>query len=455
MRTLKITFKPEQRKINGILRTEDVAIVAILNCNGRTFGLPKLRLFEFDDFDIKAQKIKSGKKVKQGSLILSASQGNAHLEEYSSRLFNAKRELEKIDENYTVLNILHKAFPPRKKQLPAPIVIIKEDNMASHILNKVKIWEENKVMSSIRIAKYYQLSRMISRFNILLKNELFFKTASFQDLIQLSEFIKDEYLYKRSHPELFIKEKIHDKPKSKNTLAIFMKLLNGFFLDLKIENPLNEDMKVSQKIRKEQYLKDKIKLTIDELLHCVKSDYPIELKVERDSFLYQCALGQRVNDFYNTAQYDIQYNGKFHYIHYDPSKTNLGAQAVEIVETPLIKYAVDILLDNNMVPPIRNYKSSELTSLYNQRIKLLLKHWGITREVIIKEGDEIKRVPLWEMASNKLARSTFVDIINKSQINPYLAGLHKDGSSAVNHYTSMDLEERWRFFSMAFRQELY
>ena len=64
-------------------------------------------------------------------------------------------------------------------------------------------------------------------------------------------------------------------------------------------------------------------------------------------------------------------------------------------------------------------------------------------------------VPLYEKASSKLCRKTFVDMMVKAQIDEYAAGLHKKGSEAVRHYTNMTLQDRFKLMCYAFSQPMY
>ena len=66
-----------------------------------------------------------------------------------------------------------------------------------------------------------------------------------------------------------------------------------------------------------------------------------------------------------------------------------------------------------------------------------------------------KYIPICETSSSKLARSTHVDMMNKVQINIYAAGLHRQGSGAVTHYTMLELADRFKLMNLAFDQEDY
>ena len=92
---------------------------------------------------------------------------------------------------------------------------------------------------------------------------------------------------------------------------------------------------------------------------------------------------------------------------------------------------------------------------YNKKIKQLLKAAGIDRKVT--EFDEVegvnKYIPICETSSSKLARATHVDMMAKVQINLYAAGLHRQGSGAVTHYTMLELADRFKLMNLAFDQE--
>lgn len=69
-------------------------------------------------------------------------------------------------------------------------------------------------------------------------------------------------------------------------------------------------------------------------------------------------------------------------------------------------------------------------------------------------GDNITK-PLYELSSSKLCRKTHVDIMNKVQINSYVAGLHREGSDAVQRYTKLELKDRFALMCVAFSEPIY
>ena len=125
------------------------------------------------------------------------------------------------------------------------------------------------------------------------------------------------------------------------------------------------------------------------------------------------------------------------------------------METPIVRYAFDIIQRTNFEFPV-------LKNLYgpmgfNQKIKDLLQVCKINREVPIynEESKQNDYLPLFKVGSSKLARKTHVDIMNKVQINMYAAGLHKEGSAAVRRYTNMELKDRFTLMNAAFDQKPY
>jgi len=72
----------------------------------------------------------------------------------------------------------------------------------------------------------------------------------------------------------------------------------------------------------------------------------------------------------------------------------------------------------------------------------------------VKKHDNIN-IPLYEAASSKLAQKTHVDMMSKVQVNIYAAGLHRQGSNAVHHYTRMEMKDHFALMNVAFGQPLY
>ncbi|MCC8039067.1 MAG: hypothetical protein LIP02_13195 [Bacteroidales bacterium] len=194
----------------------------------------------------------------------------------------------------------------------------------------------------------------------------------------------------------------------------------------------------------------------DELLRLIDANVPDALVETRDAFVLQCAFGCRISDFVKLRMDKISVTEDgIPYIHYLPQKTMRENIRKEEIRTPILRYALDIIKKWQFLFPILRYVSGK--SGYNVKIKELLKHCGIDREV--DEFDEALgenvRHPIWEYGSSKICRSTHVDMMRKVQVDLYAAGLHSRGSEAVHRYTKEDLRDRFALMCVAFGQPLY
>ena len=67
----------------------------------------------------------------------------------------------------------------------------------------------------------------------------------------------------------------------------------------------------------------------------------------------------------------------------------------------------------------------------------------------------MNRVPLHSVGNSKFCRKTHIDIANKAQVNIYATGLHEVGSSAVEHYSMLDIRDLFMLLCAAFNQPRY
>lgn len=106
---------------------------------------------------------------------------------------------------------------------------------------------------------------------------------------------------------------------------------------------------------------------------------------------------------------------------------------------------------------IRLTKNAIAVRLYHYRVVELMEHCGIDRKVTTYDVDKHDNIsiPLYEAASSKLARKTHVDMMSKVQVNLYAAGLHRQGSDAVHHYTKMEMADHFALMNVAFGQPTY
>lgn len=67
----------------------------------------------------------------------------------------------------------------------------------------------------------------------------------------------------------------------------------------------------------------------------------------------------------------------------------------------------------------------------------------------------MNRVPLHSVGSSEFCRKTHIDIANKTQVNMYATGLHEVDSSAVEHYSMLEIRDLFMLLCAAFNQPRY
>ena len=283
-------------------------------------------------------------------------------------------------------------------------------------------------------------------------------------LMAFREFVQNEYEYVEKYPNIYKKLNKRDTPtarRSNNTVANELQVLRAFFTELEDTEEINRSpfRKISRDRRviltKKKY-DDPFFLRKEEF-ETLRDFKPAKtLEEAKEAFLLHCALGCRIGDFQRFTMDNVGVSEEgIPYIHYLPEKTKGTQKDNSETITPLVRYAFDIIKRTQLNLPILKYPSGK--SGYNKKIKQLLKAAGIDRKVT--EFDEVegvnKYIPICETSSSKLARSTHVDMMNKVQINIYAAGLHRQGSGAVSHYTMLELADRFKLMNLAFDQEDY
>lgn len=143
------------------------------------------------------------------------------------------------------------------------------------------------------------------------------------------------------------------------------------------------------------------------------------------------------------------------YVQYLPKKTMKTQNDRREKKTPLMLFALEIVKRSGFKFGVLKYASGK--SGYNAKIKKLLEHCKIDR--LVNQYDEatgtMNRVPLHSVGSSKLCRKTHIDIANKAQVNMYATGLHEVGSSAVEHYSMLELHDLFVLLCAAFNQPQY
>ena len=283
-------------------------------------------------------------------------------------------------------------------------------------------------------------------------------------LMGFREFVQNEFEYVEKYPNIYKKLNKRDTPterRSNNTVANEMQVLRAFFTELEdteeiSRSPFRKISRDRRVILTRKKYDDPIFLRKEEF-ETLRDFKPAKTLIEtKEAFLLHCALGCRIGDFQRFTMDNVGVSEEgIPYIHYLPEKTKGTQKDNREVITPLVRYAFDIIKRTQLNLPILKYPSGK--SGYNKKIKQLLKDAGIDRKVT--EFDEVegvnKYIPICETSSSKLARSTHVDMMAKVQINMYAAGLHRQGSGAVTHYTMLELADRFKLMNLAFDQEDY
>ena len=283
-------------------------------------------------------------------------------------------------------------------------------------------------------------------------------------LMDLRYFFTNEYEYVEKYSYLYDDKRERDiprQPRDMNTTITRLKKLQAFFNELEDkEEIMASPFRKLGKKRKATVLKERydepVYLYKDELLKVMRTEVPTTLQETKECFLLQCAFGCRIADFQALSMSKVKVTEDgIPFIHYLPKKTLRENVENTEIETPILRYALDLIKKWQFNFPILKYVTGK--SGYNAKIKLLLQHCGIDRECkVFDDGlnDNVYK-SLYTFGSSKLCRKTHVDIMNKVQVNMYAAGLHKEGSEAVNRYTKMEMKDHFTLMCVAFDQPIY
>lgn len=283
-------------------------------------------------------------------------------------------------------------------------------------------------------------------------------------LMDYRAFIADEYLYVEQYPKLYVKDGRKRYPTrriSNNSVVHEMKGLRAFFNEL--ENTDEIFKSPFRKISHERF-KTMMRLKQDEPFFLRASEFktvlntevPAELQTAKDIFVLNCCIGARIGDFMNFTMDRIAVSSEgIPFIHYIPHKTMKEQETMTEIKTPLVRVAYDIVMRTRF--DFNQQAVNYSVAVYNRELRKLLKLCGIDRPVAKfneAKGDN-NYYPLYEVASSRLARKTHVDIMNKVQVNAYVAGLHAEGSDAVYRYTNLEIADRFALMNVAFGQKAF
>lgn len=325
--------------------------------------------------------------------------------------------------------------------------------------------ERDGVFATPRADQYRTLQKILRRF-LTMKHKIDILPGQFSadDIMLFREYLRDEYKYTQTHPELFAGEKpryIPTERRSSNTIARYTNSLCTFFADLETRHEITRSPFAGlSKERKHNALRQRyskpVYLTADELAKVRAAAVPEDLQECKDAFLLQCAIGCRVGDFAAMRMRNISVTADgIPYVHYLPQKTANGASDFAEVETPILHYALAIVTQRRM--QFDTLRTDRKRTQYNDDIRRLLQYCGIDRKCTIHndDTDQNEYVPIYTIASSKTARKTHIDMLTKVQVNMYAAGLHKPGSDAVKHYTELTIKERFALLCAAFNEPQY
>lgn len=346
---------------------------------------------------------------------------------------------------------------------------LKEERQKMKILDRFDQFIEEAhrdgIFGDVRKKHYIVTRDSFERF-LQIKNLMSLTPSEFTAdmLMDLREFFTNEYKYVKKYAFLYKGMKKINIPQEKrenNTVVTRMKKLQTFFNELEDrEEVLVSPFRRLGKKRKEQILKEQYDdprfLHKDEFLKIMDAQVPKDLQQTKDVFLLHCTFGCRVGDFRNLSMDKIEVSEDgIPFVHYLPQKTVRTNTGREEIETPIMRFALDIIKKYDFNFPVLKYVSGK--SGYNVKIKRLLKHCNIDRKVKVFNSDknDNEYLPLYEFGSSKLCRSTHVDMMRKVQVDLYASGLHKEGSRAVNRYTKEELRDRFALMCVAFAQPQY
>ena len=390
-------------------------------------------------------------------------------EELSLKL---KKEFEIMTSAYAVMcdsgyDLTSEVFEREIARIKSPVIVAR--NTTASIVQRFRKYADDAlkygIVGEARHKHIIVVADKLERF-LLINSISSIIPSEFTEshLMDIREFIYNEFPYIEKYPKLYEKVKEQNKPKARlsmNTVASQMKMLQTFMNELENTDEINKSPfrklgKERRKVVMKTRYDDPIFLRKEELFKIIETEVPAALIQTKEAFVVQCALGCRISDFQIMSMDTISISPEgIPYVHYIPKKTADEQVGNEEVATPIIRYAFDIIKKTGFVFPI--IKNIYGESGYNAKIKTLLRVCKIDRQVP-QFNEETKKndyVSLHSVASSKLCRKTHVDMMNKVQVDMYAAGLHKEGSSAVTRYTHLELKDRFALMNVAFDQKAY
>ena len=343
------------------------------------------------------------------------------------------------------------------------IAVTKEETLLERYTRFIKEGYRDGTFAEKRMLQYNGLYNELKRY-LTIRNQLNVLPKSFSadDLMKLRLFLFEEYKYVEKYPALYseIKERcVPSKERAQNTVAIKLRMLQAFYTELEDRDeidvsPFRKLGKNRRKVVMKESYDAPVYLLQEEFLKVMNTDVPATLQEAKEAFLLQCAFGSRIDDFKSLNMDKVVVSAEgIPYLRYLPQKTLKSNEHKDEVEIPIIRYALDIIKKWQFNFPILKYVTGK--SGYNVKIRKLLDQ--IDREVKVFDKDSFDNIynALYTMGSSKLCRKTHLDMLTKVQVNMYVSGHHKEGSSAVKHYSSLMLKDRFILMCAAYKQPIY
>ena len=340
-----------------------------------------------------------------------------------------------------------------------------EENLIQRFKRYVEEAFRDGIIGEHRHMHYDAMVRRMERFlHIKGHSNMMPEQFDVKMLMDYRAFIADEYLYVPQYPKLYVKDgrkRYPTKRISNNSVVHEMKGLRAFFNEL--ENTDEIFKSPFRKISHERF-KTMMRLKQDEPFFLRKSEFktvmdaevPPELQMAKDIFVLNCCIGARIGDFMSFTMDRIAVSPEgIPFIHYIPHKTMKNQETMTEIKTPLVRVAYDIVMRTKF--NFNNQAANYTLAVYNRELRRLLKLCGIDRPVAKFNEDlgENEYFPLYQVAGSRLARKTHIDIMNKVQVNAYVAGLHAEGSDSVYRYTNLEIADRFALMNVAFTQKAY
>lgn len=310
--------------------------------------------------------------------------------------------------------------------------------------------------SNIRYKQFLVLHRQLVRF-LAIKGKKAITPQQFtpKDILAFREFLFDEYQYVEKWPQMYSDmstANIPRKRRSQTTVASILKRLKAFFQQLEDEEliPKSPFKKISSGDKRGLFKEQegaKTGLTQAEIKTIKNTEVPKDLQEVKDAFLLQCYIGCRVQDYaHMTMDRVSETEDGIPFIHYLPRKEKNMAKTID---APLIPSAMKIIEDYQFSFKILKNISGQKG--YNKRIKELFKVCGIDRKIDDPLTDKYR--PLYEMACSKTARKTYMTLQVEHQPDPYILGLHRQGSSAANNYLTNSMAFKYKIVCNMFDED--